>query len=63
MLKQVAFDINANGYGETLLKHFGGLDKASASLSKQRYIYGTIVRLPKVKHSATTLNGKILILR
>ena len=49
LLKRVAFDIHDNGYGEELLNHFGGISKITNSLTKGRYLYGTIARLSKGK--------------
>ena len=48
-LKRVAFDISDNGDGASLVKHFGGKDAILSSLSKGRYLFGTIDELSKRK--------------
>ena len=48
-LKRVAFDVDDNGDGSNLLRHFGGKDVISGSLSNGRYLLGTISRLSKNK--------------
>ena len=54
-MKRVAFDANdRNGYGALLVDHFGGKGKIRGSLSKGRYLLGTIMGLNKQKKRTVT---------
>ena len=56
-LKQVAFDISNSGNCTSLVKHFGGKDAISSSLSKGQYLFGMINKLSKQKGKSLSYGG------
>ena len=59
LLKRVAFDIYDNGDGTSLLNHFGGKEVILSSLSKGRYLFGTIAELSKRKGKGNSVSYDI----
>ena len=62
VMKRVAFDANDGGYGAQVVDHFGGKEIIRKSLSKGRYLLGTIMGLNKKKNAqkhAMMLHGRI----
>ena len=56
LLKRVAFDIYDNGDGTSLMNHFGGREAILPSLSKGRYLFGTISELTKRKGKGNSVS-------
>ena len=54
LMKRVAFDVTDDGYGKTLLDHFGGLSAIASSLVNGKYLFGTIARLNTVKRTGAS---------
>ena len=54
VMKRVAFDANDGGYGAQVVDHFGGKEIIRKSLSKGRYLLGTIMGLNKKKKRTET---------